>query len=361
MATRQLARMGLPPELAVRLAARNLVTARDLFARTLLDLVELLDLPYDTVKAILGDVARRIVPQPQSALDLLRAAAAQPLHLRTSLPPLDEALFGGLPAGSVTEVVGPAGLGKTQLCLQLSVLACLERQAEGGSVVYLDTEKKFSSRRMAQIARERFPDSFPSEEAVAALMGRVLVYNPTSSQGLLSTLQSLEPAIIDHRVRLLVLDSAASLARADFAPGSLPDRQRMLGQQASRLKYLAEAFRIPVLVTNQVTTHLGDGGGSNGGGAGHLTAALGTMWAHAVNTRLVLESAAGNRFVRIAKSPAAPNAAFAYRVTGAGLELLPDVVPPPQLLQPGSVVHGAIANEVPYELEGAAAVAFNLM
>lgn len=43
--------------------------------------------------------------------------------------------------------------------------------------------------------------------------------------------QSLEPTIIDHRVRLLVLDSAASLARADFAPGSLPDRQRMLGQQ----------------------------------------------------------------------------------------------------------------------------------
>lgn len=357
MATRQLARMGLPPELAARLAARNLVTARDLFARTLLDLVELLDLPYEAVRAILRDVAVRIVPQPQSALNLLRAAAAQPLHLRTSLPPLDEALFGGLPAGSVTEVVGPAGLGKTQLCLQLSVLACLERQAEGGSVVYLDTEKKFSSRRMAQIARERFPDAFPSEEAVAALMGRVLVYNPTSSQALLSTLQSLEATMIDHRVRLLVLDSAASLARADFAPGSLPDRQRMLGQQASRLKYLAEAFRIPVLVTNQVTTHLGEGSGS----AGHLTAALGTMWAHAVNTRLVLESAAGSRFVRIAKSPAAPNAAFAYRVTGSGLELLPDVEPPPQLLQPGSVVHGAIANEAPYAQDAAAAVAFNLL
>lgn len=58
--------MGLPPELAARLAARNLVTARDLFARTLLDLVELLDLPYETVRAILRDVAARIVPQPQS-------------------------------------------------------------------------------------------------------------------------------------------------------------------------------------------------------------------------------------------------------------------------------------------------------
>ena len=62
--------------------------------------------------------------------------------------------------------------------------------------------------------------------------------------------------------------------------------------QASRLKYLAEAFRIPILVTNQVTTYIGDGG-SGGGSGGHLTAALGTLWAHAVNTRLVLESVQG--------------------------------------------------------------------
>jgi RAD51-like protein 1 len=44
-------------------------------------------------------------------------------------------------------VVGPAGLGKTQLCLQLAVLGCLEREAEGGAVAYLDTERKFSARR----------------------------------------------------------------------------------------------------------------------------------------------------------------------------------------------------------------------
>lgn len=36
--------------------------------------------------------------------DLLREAAAKPLHLRTSLAPLDAVLLGGLPAGSVTEV-----------------------------------------------------------------------------------------------------------------------------------------------------------------------------------------------------------------------------------------------------------------
>lgn len=58
--------MGLPPPLAARLAERALATARDLFSRTLLDLVELLDLPYDTVRQILREVAARITPQPQT-------------------------------------------------------------------------------------------------------------------------------------------------------------------------------------------------------------------------------------------------------------------------------------------------------
>jgi hypothetical protein len=47
----------------------------------------------------------------------------------------------------------------------------------------------------------------------------------------LHPVQTLEATIIERRVRLVLLDSVASLARADFAAGSLPERQRMLGQQ----------------------------------------------------------------------------------------------------------------------------------
>jgi hypothetical protein len=65
-ATRQLQRMGLPMPLAARLQERNVTTAAALYGRTLLDLVELLDLPYDTVQYILREVAVRIVPPPQT-------------------------------------------------------------------------------------------------------------------------------------------------------------------------------------------------------------------------------------------------------------------------------------------------------
>ena len=78
----------------------------------------------------------------------------------------------------------------------------------------------------------------------------------------------MEAGIVQHRAVLIVVDSIAALARTEFgvagsgsrAGGGFPnhqqpgivERQEVLGLVASRLKYLAETFRIPVVVTNQV-------------------------------------------------------------------------------------------------------------
>lgn len=46
----------------------------------------------------------------------------------------------------ITELVGPAGVGKTQACLMLAAQACLPARlgglGEDAGVVYLDTERK---------------------------------------------------------------------------------------------------------------------------------------------------------------------------------------------------------------------------
>ncbi len=348
----------MEPDVASRLAAHNFFTVRDLYSRTLLDLVEVLDLPYETLQSLLQRVAQAIVPHPVTALDLLRKSSEAPLYLRTLLPPLDEALLGGLPAGSICEVVGPAGLGKTQFSLGMCIVGCLDRLADEGRVLFIDTERKFSGERLSQIARERFPESFPNEHAVNTMMERVLVKKPESSAKLLELLETLESSIIDHGIKLIIIDSIASLARSDFGAKDVMERQKLLGQQASRLKYLAESFRIPVLVTNQVTTAIGSSAGG-GGNTTILTAALGPMWAHAVNTRLVMaaqqDPATGHqlRVMTIAKSPAAPNISLAYRVTGKGVEWEEGVIVPPP--QPGSVLEMVISNYQSYESEGGAA------
>lgn len=56
-------------------------------------------------------------------------------------------------------------------------------------------------------------------------------------------------------MKLIVLDSIAALLRTEFGGGeaaALAARGEALGQHASALKAVAEAARIPVVVTNQV-------------------------------------------------------------------------------------------------------------
>jgi len=105
------------------------------------------------------------------------------------IPPLDSFLGGGIASGGVTEVVGPAGLGKTQFCLGITIVGCLDRLATTGRVLYIDTERKFSGERLSQIAQYRFPESFVEQGSVSELLKRVIVKVPESSEDLLRILQ----------------------------------------------------------------------------------------------------------------------------------------------------------------------------
>eukprot|EP00887_Chlorella_sp_A99_P004335 scaffold15.g4335.t1 len=411
----------LPDAQRRRLAERAVHSAAQLFDRTPLELVELLDLSYDEVAAMRQAVAAKLAP-PCTALELLRAP---PRHLPTGLAPLDAALGGGVPTGSITEVVGPAGLGKTQLSLALTATALLgglvggpaaaseavqqgalpggpeamqwqgaPQQAQGeqqqqrqegqgqpsgapssssgggseGSVVFVDTESKLGTMRHALFRKVRAPATcdgppcrmleiaaarFPEQLAAAgreAVLSRVMVIKPRSSAELLERLRMLDATIMLSRsVRLVVVDSMASLARADFTHGALPDRQRMLGQQASQLKRLAETFSVPVFVTALMADceaglaaapggAPGEEGGpaqpaAPAGGGSEVQAALGPMWAHAVNTRLMLEQKGGTRLISINKAPNAPNTRFPYHAAG-------------------NVVAAPIANEIAFEAGG---------
>ena len=66
---------------------------------------------------------------------------------------------GGLSRGSLTEVVGPAGVGKSQLCLTMCACAGLPEAlgglGEGTGVLFLDTEQKFSPHRVQEIAKQQ--------------------------------------------------------------------------------------------------------------------------------------------------------------------------------------------------------------
>jgi RAD51-like protein 1 len=245
------------------------------------------------------------------------------------MPQLDAALGGGFAIGSITEVVGAAGAGKTQACL--SACASAAHGLRGG-VIYIDAEQKFSSQRLAEIAMGKFRGACASEEALEALTRRVQVVTPTSLSDLVKRLEAMEEAIIDHKVKLVIIDSVAHLARAEFGGREkIVARQSALGAVASTLKRHAEKHALAVLAVNQVTTKIGRGFEDNTVGVSNtsdaestgITAALGTKWAHCVNTRLLLEVAAsGERTLKIIKSPLCALTAFTYRIDRSGLCLV---------------------------------------
>ena len=61
---------------------------------------------------------------------------------------------GGIPLGKITEICGVAGVGKTQICMQMCVNVQIPEKygGLGGKAIYVDTEGSFISKRVVEIA-----------------------------------------------------------------------------------------------------------------------------------------------------------------------------------------------------------------
>ncbi|XP_064602451.1 DNA repair protein RAD51 homolog 2-like [Liolophura sinensis] len=332
MSLTKLRRLGFKDEILQYLNKANILTCKDLLSRSQLELLHHVGLGNQTVKETIRRACHEVAPVPTNALQMWKDHKDHSGFFKTSLPGLDKVLHGGIPLGSITEIAGPSGCGKTQFCLLLSTLATLPTQMGGlgGCVLYLDTESTFSAERLVEIAESRHRSYF-TEPRLVELTESVYVSQVQTSSELLSRLENLEADIIRLKVKLVVIDSIASLIRKEFdsrVNRSMVDRTKLLLREATILKYLAETFSIPVIVTNQITTYFGTIGQTHEtddvvsleGSQDYVTAALGNTWSHSVNTRLILQYHRGNqRQLLVAKSPAAPFTVFTYTIQPQGL------------------------------------------
>ncbi|XP_075783471.1 DNA repair protein RAD51 homolog 2 isoform X5 [Pelodiscus sinensis] len=351
MATKKLRRAGLSQELCDRLSRHQITTCRDFLCLSLLELMKVTGQSYQNVQKLLCKVSLACAPKMQTAYEMKMKRAINPssAFLSTTLHGLDKALHGGVACGSLTEVTGPPGCGKTQFCLMMSVLATLPISMGGlhGAVIYIDTESAFGAERLVEIAGHRFPNYFVTEEKLFSMTRNIHLYPELTCDCVLKRIETLEEEIISKKVKLVIIDSIASVVRKEFdmkLQGNLLERSNFLARGASLLKYLAEEFSIPVILTNQITTRLNNGldvqanivspaddlclfevsgaSGSKDQELGYVTAALGNTWSHSVNTRLILQyHDLHTKQVLVAKSPVAPFAAFFYTIENSGLVL----------------------------------------
>ena len=258
--------------------------------------------------------------------------------------------------GMVVELVGRAGVGKTQLCMSCAADVALRLRR---GVLYVDTESKFSAPRVLEVLVAQLRggglDVAAANAAALAAAERVVVFSPKSPLRLAQLVsEGLDRAMVEHDVGLVVLDSIAALTRVTGpSTGRFDDRNvrqsELVARIAQRLKWIAEACDVPVLVTNQVMDARGAQDRPRGGhhlmetadcfaladataAAGAAPAAqlsswvlpaLGNTWSHCVNVRVALEitdARAGLRRARSVKAPHMAEVAMHYRITGGGVE-----------------------------------------
>ncbi|MBI2659465.1 DNA repair and recombination protein RadB [Candidatus Woesearchaeota archaeon] len=160
---------------------------------------------------------------------------------------LDAMLDGGYENDVITTIYGPAGSGKTVLCL----LCAINVARSGKKVVYVDSEGGFSLERLKQIASHISQD-------YEKILDKIIFLKPTSFAEQKKSFEKLKD-IVNDRIGLIIVDTIAMLYRLELGKNEdIQDVNRELGKQISCLTEIARKKNIPVLVTNQVYTDFDD-------------------------------------------------------------------------------------------------------
>ncbi len=151
---------------------------------------------------------------------------------------LDTMLNGGYEKDVITTIYGPAGSGKTILCL----LCTLNLTRNNKKVIYIDTENNFSVERLKQIAKYDYNK----------ILEHIIFLKPTSFEEQKKVFDKLKE-IVDNKVGLVIVDTIAIFYRLELGENKdVYQVNRELGKQISYLNEIARKKNIPVLITNQV-------------------------------------------------------------------------------------------------------------
>ncbi len=156
--------------------------------------------------------------------------------ISTGTEVMDWLLEGGYEKDAITTIYGPAGSGKTNLCL-----LCIANSVKGKKVVYIDSEGSFSVSRFRQIC----PD-------YKEVIKKILFLNPTNFPEQKKAFAKLKD-LVDENTGLIVFDSVAMIYRLEMGKAKdIYNVNRELGIQIGQLTELARKKNIPVIITNQV-------------------------------------------------------------------------------------------------------------
>ncbi|MBR9676426.1 DNA repair and recombination protein RadB [Candidatus Woesearchaeota archaeon] len=149
----------------------------------------------------------------------------------------DEFLDGGFEKGIINNVYGPAGSGKSLVCM----LCALSVIKDGKRVIYVDTEAGFSLERFAQL-----------DEDYKEHLDKIFFLKPNSFEEQRSVFEKMKE-VINKDVGLIIVDSISMLYRLELGRADqVYNTNRELGLQVNFLSEAARKNNICVLITSHV-------------------------------------------------------------------------------------------------------------
>ena len=156
---------------------------------------------------------------------------------------MDYLLDGGYEKDVITTIYGPAGSGKTTLCMMCAVNVARQKK----KIIYIDTEGGFSFERLSQIAGD-----------YKKILEHIFFLKPTNFDEQKKKFEKLKE-IVNDKIGLIVVDTISMLYRLELGTSeNVYDVNRELGRQISYLNEIARKKHIPVLICNQVYSDFED-------------------------------------------------------------------------------------------------------
>jgi len=305
---------GVGPVTTRKLSDAGIHNIMDLLVRGPVEISEITGMEKDTAAKIVNKARQHLVEGGLLSKDFVSASEIYKRRqnigkISTGTNCLDTLFDGGIETQALTEVYGEFGCGKTQFAHTLSVMVQKTKEEGGldGSVLYIDTENTFRPERIVQIAQAHGMD--PDK-----VLDRIIVARAYNSAHQTLILEESGSVIEENNVKLLVVDSAVGLFRAEYlGRGTLAVRQQKLNHFVHMLVRIAETYDCAALATNQVMASpdvfFGDPTRPVGG----------NVVAHTSTYRIYFKKSGKKRIARMVDSPHHPEEEVLFALGEAGV------------------------------------------
>ncbi len=157
--------------------------------------------------------------------------------IRTGLEKLDEILGGSLRSGTITDIFGASGTGKTQLTLQIIANSLLDNN----TIFYQDTTGNFRPERLLEMRTSKNLDSHFLDKIH---VGRIT--NVAEQQNSLDKINKSD-------FSLIIIDNVTDLFSFEYPKEEqILEKTIQFSKYMKRLSQIASETKIPIVITNMM-------------------------------------------------------------------------------------------------------------